>query len=983
MDRELGGAGMSRVFLASDLALDRPVVIKVLSPEQSAGVSGARFRREVQLVAKLQHPHIVPILSAGDADGALYYVMPYLPGESLRARLSREGPLKLADALGVVRETLDGLAFAHAHGVIHRDIKPENILLGGGHAVVADFGVAKALEESGANTTADVALGTPAYMAPEQAAAEPSTDHRADLYAVAVVAYEMLVGAPPFSGTPAQLIRAHLTDAPTPLQQRRSDVPGAFANVVMRALAKDPADRPQSAVEMMTSLDAVSTPRGTPRDMVIEPATPAPARTNRSRRVWVAAAVTLALAAWGTWTVFRPTVIPSAQSLAITPFSVADGDTALVRLGQNLVTTLSANLDGIGELRVADAMAVLSHARTKGSLLSVDRAVDIARRLGVRSAGYGTLARVGANVRADLALYDVRKPETPLVRVSATTPIDSVAALTDSLTWRMLREVWAKGKAPTPNVTAVSTRSLVALREFLEGERLFARFGPNEAAEAYKRAVEADTTFWFAHYRYRHARLWLGNPVDTTINNRLSRHLAELPEREQLLLYAIDSTKTVTEHQKRLSELLTRYPDYAPALMQYGDYIVHWAVFAGWDLRDAIPSFRRLTELMPSDLASLGHLGGICVAVGDRACAEQALAREDSILKEDPAPLLMARGDARGIAFALHRPSRNWADSLAKVVLADSVVPSVSELPNVGGIFADQPDRLAEQDRLYKLLGNSNQSIAFWTRLQRNWGLVGRGNPAGPDSLAAMAADLPPEIRAVVRPELSVARVLLLLELQGLREPSAAAAEKALRVLALPTATSRERAEARWLAGANALLRGDSALLLAQLTELARDTTAGAQIAARSLEAIRLGRSGKHREAAESLLVIEGEHGEWRHRWLWAPLAADRILGAEWLIESGRFALADSLLRFTRGLFFEPGAALSSQATFGHAQLLRSRIAEALGNKDDAIAFARIFLATFDMAPPVADQRLDEARARITRLGGRFDEPHATPVRVR
>jgi eukaryotic-like serine/threonine-protein kinase len=163
IDRELGGGGMSQVFLATDLSLDRQVVIKVLSADQSAGVNGARFRREIQLVARLQHPHVVPILSAGEAEGALYYIMPFLPGESLRARLAREGPVRVADAIGIVREILDALSFAHANGVIHRDIKPEHALIGGGHAVVADFGVARALREAGALTSSNMALGTPAY----------------------------------------------------------------------------------------------------------------------------------------------------------------------------------------------------------------------------------------------------------------------------------------------------------------------------------------------------------------------------------------------------------------------------------------------------------------------------------------------------------------------------------------------------------------------------------------------------------------------------------------------------------------------------------------------------------------------------------------------------------------------------------------------------------------------------------------------------
>src|SRR3954468_10014861 len=195
LERELGGGGMSRVFLARDAALDRAVVVKVLSGEFTSGVSADRFRREIQLIARLQHPHIVPILSAGASEGGLYYTMPFFGGETLRARLAREGPMSIGQAVRVLREVLDALSFAHGHGVVHRDIKPENILLEAGHAIVADFGIAKALSAAavaggdaanppGALTSHGVSLGTPAYMAPEQASADPTTDHRADVYAV-------------------------------------------------------------------------------------------------------------------------------------------------------------------------------------------------------------------------------------------------------------------------------------------------------------------------------------------------------------------------------------------------------------------------------------------------------------------------------------------------------------------------------------------------------------------------------------------------------------------------------------------------------------------------------------------------------------------------------------------------------------------------------------------------------------------------------
>ncbi|MBW8773325.1 MAG: serine/threonine protein kinase, partial [Gemmatimonadetes bacterium] len=198
VDRELGGGGMSRVFVAHDEGLDRDVVIKVLSEEASAGVSADRFRREIQIIARLQHPNVVSILSAGSASGSLYYVMPFVSGETLRSRLVREGPLPVSDVVRLLREVLDALAFAHEHGVVHRDVKPENVLIEAGHGVLADFGIAKALEQSGSLTSVGFAVGTPTYMAPEQATADPMTDHRADLYSVGVLGYELLTGAAPF-----------------------------------------------------------------------------------------------------------------------------------------------------------------------------------------------------------------------------------------------------------------------------------------------------------------------------------------------------------------------------------------------------------------------------------------------------------------------------------------------------------------------------------------------------------------------------------------------------------------------------------------------------------------------------------------------------------------------------------------------------------------------------------------------------------------
>ncbi len=268
IERELGGGGMSRVYLAEEVALGRRVVLKVLPPEMGAVLSAERFEREVRLAASLQHPHIVTLLASGSVDGILYYTMPFVEGESLRTRLDREGELPVPDVVRMLTEIVDGLSYAHAHGVIHRDIKPDNILMSHGHAVITDFGIARALreaDESSRLTGSGISIGTPAYMAPEQAAAERDFDHRADLYSVGVLAYELLAGEPPFRGPTAQaVIAAHMTRTPPPVTDLRPSVTPELAAIVSRLLQKRPADRFQKTGDLLAALRAVTGPGITP-----------------------------------------------------------------------------------------------------------------------------------------------------------------------------------------------------------------------------------------------------------------------------------------------------------------------------------------------------------------------------------------------------------------------------------------------------------------------------------------------------------------------------------------------------------------------------------------------------------------------------------------------------------------------------------------------------------------------------------------------
>jgi serine/threonine-protein kinase len=257
IERELGQGGMATVYLAQDLKHKRKVAIKVLKPELAAVLGAERFVQEIATTANLQHPHILTLFDSGEADGFLYYVMPYIEGESLRDRLEREKQLPLDDALTIAREVADALSYAHAHGIVHRDIKPENILLASGHAVVADFGIAKAVSDAGATrlTATGISVGTPMYMSPEQAAGDPDLDGRSDLYSLACVLYDMLAGQPPFTGpTAANVVHQHLTADARPVSQFRPAVPAAIADMLTRALAKNPADRFSPAAQFAAAL---------------------------------------------------------------------------------------------------------------------------------------------------------------------------------------------------------------------------------------------------------------------------------------------------------------------------------------------------------------------------------------------------------------------------------------------------------------------------------------------------------------------------------------------------------------------------------------------------------------------------------------------------------------------------------------------------------------------------------------------------------
>ena len=367
LQRELGGGGMSRVFIAQEVHLGRMVVLKVVAEELAGGMSVERFRREIRLAAMLQHPHIVPVLTAGDANGVLYYTMPLVEGESLRARLERDGAFPVEDAITVLRDVASALEYAHAKGVVHRDVKPDNILLTGAAAVVTDFGIAKALDHSviaergTALTQAGLSIGTPEYMAPEQALADPDVDHRADLYAFGCVAYEVLTGKSPFAGrAQMKLVAAHLTEVPARMESARTGLPRALTAVVMQCLEKDPTARPENAAQVMSALDSA----------LASLATAHPAKSDERR------------------------------SIAVLPFRNLSPDPDVDYLADGLMEEIIADLSKVRALTVISRSSAMRFKAGDRDLRTV------ARELDVRYLLEGSLRRAGSTLRVTAQLVD-------------------------------------------------------------------------------------------------------------------------------------------------------------------------------------------------------------------------------------------------------------------------------------------------------------------------------------------------------------------------------------------------------------------------------------------------------------------------------------------------------------------------------------------------------------------------------------------------
>ncbi|HEX8944286.1 MAG TPA: protein kinase [Gemmatimonadaceae bacterium] len=496
IERELGGGGMSRVFLAEETRLGRHVVVKLLSPEMSAGVSAERFEREIKLAARLQHPHIVPLLAAGDVNGLPYYTMPYVAGASLRERL-QAGPIPASEAQGILRDVAKALAYAHRQGIVHRDIKPENVLLSEGSAMVADFGVARAIRAAstvagdGTITQLGTQIGTPAYMAPEQAAGDPDVDFRADLYAFGVMAYELLAGQHPFVDrrTAHALIIAHLTEPPKALTTHTSNVAPSTTAIVMQCLAKDPSERPESASAIVTALETAPSAMHPAARVVKTPAPEAPAAT-----------------------------------IAVLPFANMSGDRDNEYFSDGITDDIISALTSVRGLRVAARASAFAYKGRNDDLAT------IGRTLGVATVLQGSVRRAGNKVRVTAQLMNTHDG-FQLWSERFDRDLDDIFAIQDEIA-RSIAEhleltLGLKG-GQARSLVVRPTDDLQAYELYLRGREAVQQRTPvsmRRGLEFFEQAIARDPAYARAHLGVAEAYIGLG--VYQTIPAAEGRERAE------------------------------------------------------------------------------------------------------------------------------------------------------------------------------------------------------------------------------------------------------------------------------------------------------------------------------------------------------------------------------------------------------------------------------------------------------------------------
>lgn len=593
VERQVATGGMALVFLAEDEKHHRKVAIKVLRPDLTVTIGAERFLREIEIAAGLQHPHILPLYDSGTAGNLLYYVMPYVEGDTLWDRLQREGALSEKAAVQVGIDMLSALEYAHRQGVVHRDVKPSNILLSssGGHAVVADFGIARAVSVAGGGTLTFTGslLGTPGYMAPEQAAATAVTP-ATDIYAVGIVLYECFTGRQ-WSG-PAK-----------PDEADWSGVPPRFQSVIRRALSWFPEERWKDAAAFRDALhDALG-------------------RSPRQRRGLMAAAVaglTIVASVVG-WLVLgrtsaRPGPAGLGSAVAVMPFTVR-GSSDFAYLAEGMVDLLSTKLDGAGNWRSVDPRAVLGTvSREGGGVLDLEGARRITERLGAQLFVLGTIVEVGGRLRFDAGLYAREARGNVLAQASAEGSAAEVLSMVDQMAAGLLAAQSEIAEARLTRIALVTTSSLPALKSYLTGIRELRAARFPEAAAAFESAVTADSTFALAWYQMSVTADWLLRAdLARTAAEQAVRFSDRLAERDRRLLEALRAARQgeAGQAERLYRAIVGTYPEDIEAWSQLGETLFHFAPRRGRDLEESREPWNRVLRLEPDQVAAYVHLARI------------------------------------------------------------------------------------------------------------------------------------------------------------------------------------------------------------------------------------------------------------------------------------------------------------------------------------------------------------------------------------
>ncbi len=637
IEREIGSGGMATVYLAEDQRHHRKVAVKVLREDLAQALGAERFLREIEIAAQLQHPHILPLHDSGSDDGILWYVMPYVEGESLRERLDREGELPVQSATRILREVTDALAKAHRQGVVHRDIKPDNVMLSDGHAVVTDFGIAKAVSEAtGAQniTTVGVALGTPTYMAPEQAVADPNVDHRADIYAVGVLAYEMLAGRPPFQGpNPQSVLSQHVTEAAEPVTKHRRAVPPRLEAAIMRCLEKKAADRWQTADELLAELDALATPSGGTTPM---PAAPVARPASNGKRVGIAAVTVMAALAAVFFVVDpfggeEPAVLDP-EVVVVLPFAVT-GPPDLQWIGEGIVNLFESNLARSEGLHAAASQASISAWKRAGGF---DAGPEGARSTAI-GLGAGLLLQgnmVGSNDRITVNATLTSLIDETEERATESGSVDSLATIAQ----RLLGQLVALQAGADAEVAAVlGDVPPAALRAYLVGEISYRAGAFDSAWAQFGRAIAIDSTFALAALGHARTSGWmLSQPASPGI--RLAwANVDKLPERDRLFLGAIrpnyPNPISYVDRFEAMDRATLVIGDRAELWYYLGDRAFHYGQLVGLTLQQAEQqawaAFERGLAIDPA-------FGGINTHKFDRALMHEDFVLYDAVADSFP-----------------------------------------------------------------------------------------------------------------------------------------------------------------------------------------------------------------------------------------------------------------------------------------------------------------------------------------------------------